>query len=94
MSVETRDLPAEHGVPCAVLTVSDTRTSVTDVSGARIVTTLQAAGHLVTHRSLVTDDPARVRRQVQEWVATGALRVIITTGGELVPDRQSRASGA
>jgi molybdopterin adenylyltransferase len=89
VSLDSRDLPADRAVPCAVLTVSDTRTMTTDSSGARIATALDAAGHLVVHRALVVDDPDLVARQIEQWVAARDLHVIITTGGTGIAKRDS-----
>ncbi len=75
-------------VRVAVLTVSDTRTEATDTSGAAIVALLEQAGHQVTTRALVNDEPA----DVTAFVATqlrGDAQVIITTGGTGITSRDS-----
>ncbi len=43
-----------------VITVSDTRTVDTDESGNLCISLVQAAGHVVTGRTILPDDPARV----------------------------------
>jgi molybdenum cofactor biosynthesis protein B len=74
-------------VRCFVLTISDTRTPGTDTSGDAIVETLTAAGHEVTGRAIVPDDPGAVRAVVgAQAVATEA---IITTGGTGITARDS-----
>ena len=71
-----------------MLTVSDTRTEATDTSGAAIVALLEQAGHQVTARALVRDEPA----DVTAFVATqlrGDAQVIITTGGTGITSRDA-----
>jgi len=46
-----KDVPAN--LRCAVLTISDTRTSATDTSGDAIVEALTAAGHQIVARQIV-----------------------------------------
>ena len=75
-------------VRVALLTVSDTRTEASDTSGAAIVALLEQAGHQVTTRALVRDEPA----DVTAFVATqlrGDAQVIITTGGTGITSRDS-----
>jgi molybdenum cofactor biosynthesis protein B len=75
---------APASVRCFILTVSDTRTAATDTSGDAIATLLAAAGHLVVGRTILKDEPALVRRVIEEQLnadrTTGA-QVVITTGG-------------
>ena len=72
---------------CFVLTISDTRTPDTDASGDAIVETLTAAGHEVTGRDIVRDDPAAVREVVGARAL--AAEAIITTGGTGITARDS-----
>ncbi|MBH25409.1 MAG: molybdenum cofactor biosynthesis protein B [Myxococcales bacterium] len=65
----------------AVLTVSDTRTPETDRSGAIIVDRLEAMGHRVADRRIVTDDLQLVRSAVAAWIAADGVDAVITTGG-------------
>ena len=65
----------------AVLTISDTRTLATDTSGALLADRLQAAGHVLHDRAIVTDDVAAIRDQLQAWLARPEIEVILTTGG-------------
>ncbi len=65
----------------AVLTVSDTRTSETDTSGALIAERLQAAGHKVAARLILTDDLERLRAQVRAWIDDPNVHAVISTGG-------------
>ena len=65
----------------AVLTVSDTRETADDKSGATLAERIKAAGHAVHERAIVPDDVAAIRARVKEWIAAPAVDVIITTGG-------------
>ncbi len=65
----------------AVLTVSDTRARDDDKSGATLAERLTAAGHRLAARAIVTDDIARIRAQVKDWIADDGVDVVITTGG-------------
>jgi len=65
----------------AVLTVSDTRTLADDKSGATLAGRIEAAGHMVADRAIVTDDVEKIRERVRHWIADPAVDVVITTGG-------------
>ena len=87
VSVPLHRKDARSSVRCFVLTISDTRTPDTDTSGDAIVETLTAAGHEVTGRGIVRDDPGAVRAVVGAQAI--AAEVIITTGGTGITARDS-----
>jgi molybdopterin adenylyltransferase len=68
-------------VRIAVLTVSDTRTAEDDKSGAALAEMVKAAGHELAAKSIVKDDVAAIRSQVQSWIADPGIDVVISTGG-------------
>lgn len=68
-------------VRIAVLTVSDTRSLADDRSGQTLVDRIAAAGHILADRAIVTDDVDRIRAQVDAWIRSPEVDVIITTGG-------------
>lgn len=68
-------------VRIAVLTVSDTRTVAEDKSGDTLVDRLQAAGHVLAARAIVTDDRDRISAQLRDWIADPGVDVILSTGG-------------
>jgi len=74
-------------VRCAVVTVSDTRTEATDVSGRTIVDLLEHAGHVVEARAIVRDEPEQVRTIVGAHV--GRIDAVITTGGTGIASRDT-----
>ena len=80
---------APASVACFVLTVSDTRTLETETSGGAIAELLEAAGHTVSGRAVVRDDPAQVQDRVRAEIARGKARAIITTGGTGIAKRDS-----
>ncbi|MEB3293213.1 MAG: molybdenum cofactor biosynthesis protein B [Synechococcales bacterium] len=65
----------------AVLTVSDTRTEVTDKSGSLLVDCLTQAGHQLAEKAIVPDNIYQIRAIVSRWIADAVVQVVITTGG-------------
>jgi molybdenum cofactor biosynthesis protein B len=80
---------APQSVRCFVLTVSDTRTAETDVSGRAIAQLLAAAGHEVVGSAIVKDDPVLVRGAIERQLADAAVQAIIATGGTGITSRDS-----
>ena len=72
---------ADIKVGVAVMTVSDTRTKLTDTSGGYLVSAVEAAGHRLVERAIVADDIAAIRAKAQEWIDDPLVDVIIATGG-------------
>ena len=66
---------------CYVLTVSDTRTEETDRGGGAIVELLSQHDHQVAGKTIVPDDPQRVRGALQAGIETPEIDVVIATGG-------------
>ena len=94
MSVAAHRTAAPHAVRCFVLTVSDTRTLATETSGAAIAALLEEAGHRVTDRQVVRDEPAEVARLLRGAIDRGHADAIITTGGTGVSARDSTYEAA
>ena len=80
---------APASVRCYVVTVSDTRTMDTDLSGRAIADLLQAAGHVVLGRTIVKDDADLVRGTMERELANPQVQAIITTGGTGITSRDS-----
>lgn len=89
MSVEDLLHPPPTTVRCAVLTISDTRTTATDTSGRTIRELLEAAGHEIVEHRIVSDEPADISLVIAGWAARGDVRIIITTGGTGIARRDS-----
>jgi molybdopterin adenylyltransferase len=76
-------------VPCAVVTVSDTRTPETDTSGALIRERLEAAGHLVVDYRIIPDEPAEIVPALDELAAQADCDVVIFNGGTGIARRDT-----
>lgn len=68
-------------VRIAALTVSDTRTTQTDTSGAALQERIEKAGHILADRALLKDDAPKIRSKAEGWIADPNIDVVITTGG-------------
>ena len=68
-------------VRIAVLTVSDSRSLAEDRSGDTLVGRIEAAGHEVVARAIVTDDRADIAAKLRDWCADPQVDVVISTGG-------------
>ena len=89
MSQAEHKAAAPARVRCFILTVSDTRTEANDTSGRAIAELLAAAGHTLTGRAIVKDNPDDVVRVVREQIAKAEVQVIIATGGTGLTSRDS-----
>ncbi|MGB6586060.1 MAG: molybdenum cofactor biosynthesis protein B [Pseudolabrys sp.] len=65
----------------AVLTVSDTRETADDKSGATLIERIRASGHALAERAIVKDEVKAIRQRVKAWIADKFIDVVITTGG-------------
>ena len=74
-------------VRIAVLTVSDTRTLVSDTGGGTIVARLSEAGHEVVDRVILPDEPDQIEAKVAAYVANAEVDVVLLTGGTGVSSR-------
>ena len=74
-------------VNIAVLTISDSRSIDTDRSGAVLCQRIEAAGHRVVQRKLVTDDLDAIVTALRAWIGDPAIDVVISTGGTGVTGR-------
>ena len=78
---------APASVRCSVLTISDTRTEETDTGGRAVVDLLSEGGHEVIGKTIVPDDPERVRQAVEARLADDRVQAIVTTGGTGISSR-------
>jgi len=74
-------------VNIAVLTVSDSRTPEDDRSGDTLAERLQEAGHKLAARQIVKDEVALITSQLNVWIDTPDIDVVIATGGTGVTGR-------
>jgi molybdenum cofactor biosynthesis protein B len=89
MSQSTAEHRAEspQRVRCAVITVSDTRTLQTDRGGQTLVEMLSAAGHEVTAREIVPDEPDSMRPLLEAFVVREDIDAVLMTGGTGIGSR-------
>jgi molybdenum cofactor biosynthesis protein B len=83
MSVSTTEhrCQSPKSIRSAVVTVSDTRTLNTDRGGQLIVEMLTAAGHEVTSREIVPDDPAKIGPLLTRLADPATTDAVLITGG-------------
>ena len=74
-------------VSIAVLTVSDTRTAADDRSGDTLAERLTKAGHTLAARAIVKDDAPSIVKQLNVWIDTPDIDVVLATGGTGVTGR-------
>lgn len=65
----------------AVMTVSDTRTFEDDKSGDTLAARVEAAGHELADRVIVTDDVPAITEHLKRWIADETVDAVISTGG-------------
>jgi len=70
-----------------VITVSDTRTLETDTGGATLLEALELAGHRVTARGIVPDEPSLLRPLLETWRDDAEVDAVLMTGGTGVSSR-------
>ena len=73
----------------AVLTVSDTRSTLNDTSGDKLCELAANAGHAIYERTLIKDDVYQMRAVVSKWIADRDVQVILITGGTGFAGRDS-----
>jgi molybdenum cofactor biosynthesis protein B len=81
VGVEEHKQAAAARVTCAVLTVSDTRTSHTDRSGPVIRRCLESAGHHVAVQTIVPDDRERISSSLRMFADDASIDAVVVSGG-------------
>ncbi len=79
-------------VSVALLTVSDSRTPLTNEGGRRLRGLAEEAGFTVTVEALLPDEPAQLRQCVADWAAKdgdGRVDAALVTGGTGLSPRDS-----
>lgn len=88
-SVEEHRSKAPDSVGCAVVTVSDTRTTETDKSGQIMMERLQRAGHSIVGYQIVPDEPDRIAALLDEFCEDATCRAILFNGGTGIAARDT-----
>jgi molybdenum cofactor biosynthesis protein B len=81
MGVEEHRRTAPGALAVAIITVSDTRDLDSDLSGREIERLLREAGHRVTGRVVVRDEPAAVEAALRQRIADRGVDAVILDGG-------------
>ncbi len=84
---------AHAQVVVAIVTVSDTRTAVTDVNGQFLQHAVTELGHLVGAYHIVPDEPAQIERLLDSLTGEGeqntAVQLILFNGGTGIAPRDT-----
>jgi molybdenum cofactor biosynthesis protein B len=78
-------------VSCAIITVSDTRTEQTDVSGQVLHELLARENQKVTRYLILKDEPAHILAALREIAEVGGSDVVLLNGGTGISRRDSTA---
>jgi molybdenum cofactor biosynthesis protein B len=78
---------AVQNVPCAVITVSDSRSKDTDESGSIIIEKLNSDGHLVVDYRIVRDNISEIKGAIIANLENLVVKVIICNGGTGIAKR-------
>jgi molybdenum cofactor biosynthesis protein B len=76
-------------VPCAIVTVSDTRDAASDRSGEVIRRALLGAGHPVVDYCILPDEPLRIAAHLKGLAARSDVRVVLMSGGTGIAPRDT-----
>jgi molybdenum cofactor biosynthesis protein B len=68
-------------VRVAVMVISDTRDEDTDTTGPLLTDRIREAGFERAGYAIVPDDVVSIRAKVLDWISTGQVDAIVTTGG-------------
>lgn len=78
---------APSHIPCAVVTVSDSRTPATDRGGDLLAELVVSAGHDVIARELIPDDSALLESALRRLSLQAGVDAILITGGTGISPR-------
>lgn len=73
----------------AVITLSDTRSDLTDESGKFIKNALADAGHTVPMYRVLKEDRVKIKTTLQDCLSDPEVNVIVTNGGTGIASRDS-----
>ncbi|MBO6576685.1 MAG: molybdenum cofactor biosynthesis protein MoaB [Rhodothermales bacterium] len=82
-----RQAAGAAGLPCAIITCSDTRSEVDDRSGPIMKSLLELAGHEIVSYEVVREDPALIRSALER--AAARARIVLLNGGTGVSPRDN-----
>jgi len=76
-------------VTCAVVTISDTRTTETDKSGAIIQQLLKDNNHKVADYKIIKDEPTQIQEYLKSLNENKTLNTVILNGGTGIAPRDT-----
>tara|TARA_Y100001970_G_C14258549_1_gene877551 strand:+ start:4737 stop:5267 length:531 start_codon:yes stop_codon:yes gene_type:complete len=76
-------------VNIAVLTISDTRSKITDSSGKLLVKSISEHGHKIIDHEIIPDEIELIKNKILSLSKKNNLDIIITTGGTGLTGRDS-----
>jgi molybdopterin adenylyltransferase len=76
-------------IACAVITVSDTRTAVTDSSGQLLQLLLTTAGHQVLVYRIIPDEPTQIGDLLTALSADQQVQMVVFNGGTGIAPRDT-----
>jgi len=76
-------------VPCAIITVSDSRTPVTDRSGQILKEGLENAQHKITFYQIIPDEPSQIKELLTQLGNNPEVEAIIFNGGTGIAPRDT-----
>jgi molybdopterin adenylyltransferase len=74
-------------IDCAIITISDTRTTETDTGGQLAHQLLRSAGHEVKFYQIVPDEPEQIIALLGELAKQGSIQTVILSGGTGISPR-------
>jgi molybdenum cofactor biosynthesis protein B len=89
MSAEAHREQARRTVTCAIITVSDTRTEANDTSGKTMRELLERAGHPIGFYAIVKDEPAEIRKLLEQLSAEQKVQAVLLNGGTGISRRDT-----
>lgn len=78
---------AQRSISCAVITVSDSRTTANDSSGDIIKAQLTAQAHTICHYQIVKDEPTQIRTLIEQLANNPQCQAMIFNGGTGISQR-------
>ena len=82
--------PLQIAINCAVITVSDTRTPITDSSGELVKQLLLSAGHKIGRYQIIPDESTQIWEQLDAAIVSQPqIRAIVFNGGTGISPRDN-----
>ncbi|HWM87556.1 MAG TPA: molybdenum cofactor synthesis domain-containing protein [Kofleriaceae bacterium] len=76
-----RPNPSFTPIEIAIITISDSRTPETDISGQTIADLFTGAGHKVVEREMVVDEKRAIQDVLGRVIGRSKINVVVMTGG-------------